>query len=141
MDLVLEAHDLHHPIYLHRIYDEQKEYSPMKVIPFKKERIPKFFNFFERALKSNGAGEGKYLFGEEPSYVDLALFQVINGLQFSFPALLKQIEEQKTYPRIFNVANRIAERENIKSYLSSSRRLPRVPGTGIFRYYEEWQNL
>ena len=52
-------------------YEDQKEEAIKKAIDFRKNRLPKYFNFFERVLKGNeSSGKGKYLVGEKLSYAD-----------------------------------------------------------------------
>ena len=43
-------------------------------------RIPKFFGYFERILKSNEKeGKGRYLVGDKVSYADSTFWQVVDG--------------------------------------------------------------
>ena len=46
-------------------YEEQKEEALRKARDFREARIPKFFGYFERVLKGNGEGGGKYLVGDK----------------------------------------------------------------------------
>eukprot|EP01091_Cochliopodium_minus_P005653 TRINITY_DN15555_c0_g1_i1.p1 TRINITY_DN15555_c0_g1~~TRINITY_DN15555_c0_g1_i1.p1 ORF type:complete len:254 (+),score=74.51 TRINITY_DN15555_c0_g1_i1:1-762(+) len=147
MDLMTEFHDLHHPVTNLKLYDDQKEVSLMKVPSWRDVRMPKFLQYFEESLVFNKKGNGKFFVGEDCSYVDLALFQIVKGLQFSFPAILKKYEEEKKFPHVFDLANRVEQRKNIQQFLLSSRRnkfeIDEEDGCskkGIFRYYKEWQN-
>jgi len=46
--------------------------------------MPKFLGYFERILKHNSKG-GNFILGKKLSYVDLSLFQMIEGLRYAFP--------------------------------------------------------
>lgn len=51
-----------------------------KAEDFRADRIPKFFGYFERLLKSNESkGKGKYLVGSKVSYADTTAWQVVDG--------------------------------------------------------------
>jgi glutathione S-transferase len=60
-------------------------------------RIPKFLGYFERILKANAKG-GDFIFGKKVCYVDLSLFQIIEGLRYAFPKTMARIEPQ--HPRM-----------------------------------------
>ncbi|KAF2817007.1 glutathione S-transferase [Mytilinidion resinicola] len=135
LDLNNEAHDTHHPIANILYYEDQKEEALKKAKNVREIRIPKFFSFFERVLKSNEkAGQGKHLVGEKLTYADTTLWHVLNGLQHAFP---KEIEARKPdYPLLFDTFYpAVEEQEHLKRYLASERRLPY--GQGIFRHYPE----
>ena len=72
--------------------------------------------------------------GAELSYVDLSLFQVLEGLAYAFPRAFEH--EQSLLPRLLALRDRVAERPHIASYLASERRIPFNP-LGIFRHYPE----
>ena len=61
--------------------------------------MPKFLGYFERVLQKNG---GKYLVGGRLSYVDLSLFQIVEGLRYAFPKRMKRFE--KKVPRLGRAA-------------------------------------
>jgi glutathione S-transferase len=93
--------------------------------------VPKFLGYFERVLAKNG---GKYLIGGRLSYVDLSLFQVVEGLRYAFPKRMKRYE--KKISGVMALHERVAQRPRIKAYLASKRRVP-FNEWGIFRYYKE----
>ncbi len=95
--------------------------------------MPKFLGYFERILKRNAKG-GDFIFGKKASYVDLSLFQMIEGLRYAFPKTMARLEPQ--YPRLVTLHDRVLARPRIAAYLSSSRRLP-FNQQGIFRHYPE----
>jgi len=101
---------------------------------FVKLRIPKFFSHFERILKENKASDGKWLVGEERSYVDLSLFHVLEGLEYSFPTHFQKHIADK--PLLQALRKRVSELPRISAYLQSSRRL-KFNNHGIFRKYPE----
>jgi len=131
-DLVAEAHDTHHPIATSLYYEDQRPEAKRRAADFIETRIPKFFDYFEGIL---GRPETKdYLLGATPTYADLSLFQVIEGLRYAFPAALARIDAG--YPLLGALRERVAARPRIKAYLKSKRRLP-YSEEGIFRHYPE----
>jgi Glutathione S-transferase, C-terminal domain. len=93
--------------------------------------VPKYLGYFEAILKSNG---GSYLTGRRLSYVDLSLFQIVEGLRYAFPKRMKAFE--RNIPGLIGLHDRIAGRPNIKAYLASDRRIA-FNEDGIFRHYKE----
>lgn len=83
-DLVAEVHDTHHPIDMGRYYEEQKQEAKARSAAFIGQRIPKYLGYFERVLRQNPDGSG-HIVGDALTYVDLSLFQVIEGLTYAFP--------------------------------------------------------
>lgn len=129
-DFVDEIHDSHHPIASSLYYEDQKKESIRRAPHLTRERLPKFFGYFERALKANG----RYLAGSKLTYADLSVFQVIEGLRYAFPNAMKKLEP--TYPLIVSLHDRVAARPNIAAYLASKRRIP-FNQMGVFRRYPE----
>jgi glutathione S-transferase len=74
------------------------------------------------------------VFGRKVSYVDLSLFQVIEGLRYAFPKRMRRF--RKNVPRLMALRDRVAERPRIAAYLQSDRRIP-FNEWGIFRAYRE----
>jgi glutathione S-transferase len=130
-DWVGEVHDSHHPIAGGLYYEEQKREAKRRAENFTAERLPKFLSYFERVLTRNG---GRFLVGNKVSYVDLSLFQMIEGLRYAFPrAMTRQERKQR---RVIALHHRVAARPRLAAYLASERRLP-FNQEGIFRYYPE----
>ena len=129
-DFVMEVHDTHHPIGVSLYYEDQKKPAKLRTAEFWKERVPKFLGYFERLLK---AGDGAYVSGRKLTYVDLSLFQIIEGLRYAFPKRMKKFE--KEIPALIGLRDRVAERPNIKAYLASDRRIA-FNEQGIFRRYK-----
>lgn len=123
-DWLVEAHDTHHPIGGSLYYEDQKEESLRCAENFRAERLPKFLGYFERIspeLKTHG-------------YVNLSLFQMIEGLRYAFPETMKKIEPK--YRKLIALHDRVAERPRLAAYLASKRRIP-FNQQGIFRRYPE----
>ncbi|MGZ5718636.1 MAG: glutathione S-transferase C-terminal domain-containing protein, partial [Burkholderiales bacterium] len=96
---------------------------------FLDERLPKFLGFFKRVL-----GGREHLVGDKLSYVDLSMFQLIDGLRFSFPRTMGRIESD--HHALVALHDKVASRPNVVAYLKSSRRLP-WNDRGVFRHYPE----
>jgi len=121
-DWLAEVHDTHHPIASSLYYEEQKREAKRRTGIFLKERLPKFMRYFEREA------------GEPFSYVQLSLFQMIEGLRYAFPNAMRKRERQ--YRRLVKLHDRVSARPRLAAYLSSERRIP-FNQQGIFRHYPE----
>lgn len=135
MDLTAEAHDTHHPTSVALTYEDQKDAAKARAAAFTRDRIPKFLGYFERTLARRGA---TFLLGENVTYPDLSLFQVVEGLRYAFPKRMKTVEADLS--QVPRVVSRVRELENVASYLASDRRLP-FNEHGIFRHYPELDNV
>jgi glutathione S-transferase len=131
-DIVGEIHDIHHPIGSSLYYDDQTAEAKRRADDFRKNRAPKFLGYFETVLANNGAG--KHLVGGSLSYPDLSLFQVVAGLRYALPRMMRRLERK--LPHIVALHDRIAARPRLAKYLASDRRLP-FNEEGIFRHYPE----
>jgi glutathione S-transferase len=129
-DLVLEIHDTHHPLGPSLYYEDQRAPAKKRTEDFWKTRVPKYLGYFERILAGSG---GSYLTGRRVCYVDLSLFQIVEGLRYAFPRRMKAFERR--IPGLLALHDRVAERPNIKAYLSSERRIA-FNEDGIFRRYK-----
>ena len=130
-DLVVEAHDTHHPIGSGLYYEEQKPEAARRAEDFRAHRAPKYFHYFERVLITSG---GPYLTGRRTTYADLSLFQVVDGMRYAFPRLSKRLA--RTHPHLVELYSRVGARPRIAAYLRSERRIP-FNEMGIFRRYDE----
>jgi glutathione S-transferase len=118
-----------------RYYEDQKESALEKARDVRENRIPKFLSYFERTLQWNAdAGKQRYLVGDKLTYADTTVWQVLDGVQFSFP---KEMEaRKKEFPHLLGTFyESVREEKGIKEYLASERRLKY--SQGIFRYYPE----
>lgn len=132
-DMVTEVHDTHHPIAGSLYYKDQKPEALRRAENFTTERMPKFLEYFESILKRN-PDDNDYMIGNALSYVDLSMFQMIAGLRYAFPHVMKRIEPD--YPYLIALHDRVTLRPRIARYLASDRRLP-FSQQGIFRHYKE----
>lgn len=131
-DLVAEAHDTHHPVSSSLYYEDQQKEAKRRAADFIANRIPKYFDYFERVLAA--AGRGGWFSGARLSYADLSMFQLVEGLRYAFPKSMARIEPG--YPRLLALHGKVAARPNIAAYLASTRRIP-FNQEGIFRHYPE----
>jgi glutathione S-transferase len=129
-DLLAEAHDTHHPLSVELYYEDQKAAARERAGAFVRHRIPKYLGYFEHVLdRAGGTGMlGRF------SYVDLSMFQVIEGLEYAFPKAMRRVA--KTIRGLLRLRDRMAGRPRIAAYLGSSRRIP-FNEDGIFRHYPE----
>ena len=132
-DLVLEAHDTHHPVGSGLYYEDQKREAKRRAEGFRKNRLPKFLHYFEDVLARNPR-DSKYLAGARLTYADLSLFQVVEGLEYAFPRAMKRANRR--VPKVMALSDRVAARPRIARYLASERRIP-FNESGIFRHYPE----
>jgi glutathione S-transferase len=132
-DFVTEVHDTHHPIAGSLYYEDQKTEAKARSKDFLDNRMPKFLGYFERVLQQNPAG-GAHAAGDALSYVDLSLFQIIEGLRYAFPRTMKGYAAK--YPALAKLHGAVKRRKNIAAYLKSERRIA-FNTSGIFRHYPE----
>jgi len=122
-DWLVEVHDTHHPIGSGLYYEDQKPEARRRAADFREERLPKFMDYFERLER-----------GRTLTYVDLSLFQMVEGLRYAFPRAMRALEPK--YPKLVALHDRVRERPRLEAYLSSKRRIP-FNAQGIFRHYAE----
>lgn len=132
-DFVAETHDTHHPLGVTLYYEDQKAEAKRRTKAFREHRVPKFFKYFEDVLESNPYG-ADWMVADETSYVDLSMFQVIEGMRYAFPRFMKRIEPD--FPRLSALRDRVAQLDGIAAYLSSPRRIA-FNEDGLFRRYAE----
>jgi glutathione S-transferase len=132
-DLVSEAHDTHHPVASSLYYEDQKPEAKLRSKDFLESRAPKYLGYFERVLVRNPEGPA-HLVGRALSYVDLSLFQVIEGLRYAFPRAMGRLEAD--IPHLVALHDKVATEPKLKAYLASPRRIA-FNEQGIFRRYPE----
>jgi len=132
-DFLTEIHDTHHPIGVDAYYEDQKVEAQGRTARFLSSRLPKFLDYFETVLSANHGNEGN-LVGGQIGYIDLSLFQVMEGLHYAFPRAMR--DSGNRWPGITALQARVKERPRLRDYLSSQRRLP-FNESGIFRRYPE----
>jgi glutathione S-transferase len=131
-DLVVEAHDTHHPIGGELYYEDQKPEALRRSKEFREHRMAKYFGWLETLLQRNAAGP--WLAGNAVSYADLSAFQVVEGLNYAFPRAAKAALEAA--PALNALADRVRTLPRIAAYLASPRRIA-FNLEGIFRAYPE----
>jgi len=122
IDWLDEVHAVHHPIASSLYYEEQKREAKRRAEDFRSSRLPKFLRYFEASA------------GGPFSYVDLSLFQMVEGLRYAFPRTMAKLERK--YPKILKMHDAVARRSRLSRYLSSGRRIA-FNQHGIFRHYPE----
>jgi glutathione S-transferase len=130
-DLVTHIHDTHHPISGWLYFEQQRPAAKLRTKDFWRYRVPKFLGYFERVIATSG---GPYLLGRRLSYVDLSLFQIVEGLRYAFPKRMKRFE--KKVPGVIALHGRVAARPRVAAYLASKRRIA-FSQWGIYRYFKE----
>ena len=130
-DFVLEVHDTHHPLGPSLYYQDQRAAARKRTEEFWNERAPKYLGYFEDVLKGSSGG---YLVGRKLTYIDLSLFQIVEGLRYAFPKRMAAFEDDIS--GLIDLHDRVAARPNIRAYLASDRRIP-FNESGIFRRYKE----
>jgi glutathione S-transferase len=124
MDWVVEVHDTHHPVASSLYYEDQLPEAKRRSEVFIGERLPKFLRYFETRVKPKA----------RVTYVDLALFQMLEGLGYAFPNAMQKL--RKKHRRLVALHDRVAARPRLSEYLGSERRLA-FNQAGIFRNYPE----
>ncbi len=132
-DWLVEIHDTHHPLGPSLYYEDQRAEAARRARVFREARLPKFLDYFEAVLADNRVNNA-YLLRDETSHPDLAVFQILEGLDYAFPILMGQL--RPSYPLLAGLRHRISVRPRIAAYLASSRRAP-FNNSGIFRCYPE----
>jgi glutathione S-transferase len=132
-DLVVDIHDTHHPVAMSLYYEEQKREARRRAQFFSGERAPELLGYFEDVLQRN-AGRRGFMIGRSLSYVDLSMFQIVEGLRYAFPKMMRRLEPQ--IPGLVALHERVVQRPNVAAYLACERRLA-FNEDGIFRHYPE----
>lgn len=129
-DVVVEAHNVHHPLSPSLYYRDQKPEAQRAAEPFRNERLPKFLTYFEKILQD----KGPWLTGQRWTYVDLSLFQLVEGLRYAFPRRMESLA--RDIPLTLRLRGNVAALPELADYLASERRIP-FNEDGIFRHYKE----
>jgi glutathione S-transferase len=128
-DFIAEVHDVHHPLGVDLYYEDQKREAKARAKQFRANRLTKFAHYFEDLLEPTGHAVGRSV-----TYVDLSLFQVVEGLAYAFPRAWKRMS--KKTPHLRKLHQKIKDRPRIAAYLESPRRIS-FNEMGIFRHYPE----
>ncbi|KQO52481.1 glutathione S-transferase [Methylobacterium sp. Leaf85] len=130
-DVVAEAHDTHHPIAVSLTYEDQQPEALRRAKDFQANRIPEYLAWFDHVL---GRNDGLHLVGGATTYVDLSLFQLVDGLLYAFPRATERTLTKSRHVAALHDA--VRQRPRIAAYLASPRRIP-FNQQGIFRHYPE----
>jgi glutathione S-transferase len=130
-DLVNEVHDTHHPVSASMYYEEQREAALQAAARFRAQRLPRFLGWMTAVLRGNG---GTWMIGPSLTAVDLAVFQILEGLRYAFPHAFAKAERE--HSDLAALRDRVAADPRVALYLASPRRLP-CNQHGIFRHYPE----
>ncbi len=129
-DLLLEAHDTHHPLAVGLTYEEQRDAARLRAEHFLADRLGKWLQHFERVVTH---GDGQHL-ATGFTYPDLMARVVLRGLEHAFPKAFAA--HAPSIPALLALARRVEARPNVAAYLASPRALP-FNEHGIFRHYPE----
>ena len=132
-DFVAEIHDTHHPIGSGLYYKDQKREAKRRTEDFLANRLPKFLGYFERVIERNSPRRPR-LVGNQITYADLSLAQVIAGLRYAFPKASRKA--LASHPRLRALHDEVFARPRIKRYVASERRIA-FNNDDIFRQYRE----
>ena len=133
-DLVVEAHDTHHPVGKGDYYEDQKPEAGRYAAQFVAQRLPKFLRYFESVLQANPQGQRRHLLGGSVTYVDLAMDQLLRGIEYAFPRAFARLEPE--LPGLLALRGHVDALPRIAAYRASPRCIP-FNETGIFRRYPE----
>ena len=120
-DWLVEVHDVHHPVGSGLYYEDQKAESLRRAEDFRRNRLPKYLGYFERLERPKAF-----------TYLDLSLFQMVEGLRYAFPNTMKRLR----YPKLAALRDKVSARPRLAAYLASQRRVA-FNRQGIFRHYPE----
>ncbi|WP_375271812.1 glutathione S-transferase [Sphingomonas sp.] len=130
-DLVMEVHNVHHPVAVMDYYDDQKPEAARAARQFRDERLPKFLDHLEEAAECN---DGPWMIDHRWTYADTSTFQLIEGLRYMFPRRMATLAPD--YPGLARVHDLVAKLPGIRAYIASDRRIA-FNEQGIFRHYPE----
>lgn len=130
-DVLSEVHATHHPISTELFFEQQRPAAVQAAALFREKRLPQWLAFFAQALSS---ASGPYLFGAQACYVDLSLFQMLEGLEYAFPNAMQTL--LAPYSGLQNLRDCVKHRPRLSRYLASERRLA-FNEDGLFRYHPD----
>lgn len=129
-DVVAEAHNVHHPVSPSLYYKDQEMEAARAAEVFRSKRLPKFLGYFEAVLEESGP----WLTGSRWSYVDLSLFQLVEGLRYAFPRRMAALTGK--FPSVIELRDTVARMPELADYFASNRRIA-FNEDGIFRHYPQ----
>lgn len=129
-DVYAAAHDVHHPTSTALYFEDQREAAMEAAKAFHGGRLKQWLTYFERLIERSG---GPGVVGAL-CYVDLSVFQMLEGLRYAFPKAMAALGADT--PKLAALGEQVKERPGVAAYLGSERRLA-FNLDGIFRYYPE----
>ena len=134
-DFVKEIHDTHHPLGDEFYYEDAKPEAKRFSREFSQRTGRRNISAISKPCSRKSGGP--YTLGRRLSYVDLSLFQLVEGLRYAFPQG-DEAHRAQACRGVVGVRDRVAARPRIKKYLASPRRIafneighfPALPGTG-----------
>jgi glutathione S-transferase len=133
LDFYQETFYTHHPLGDGYAYEEQKAEARRRTDDFLKVRLPKFFSYFERVLGFNRT-HAPWMVRARPTYADLSLAQMIEGLAYAFPKATRRALRKR--PRLQRLHAAVFQRPRIARYVTSGRRIA-FNNEDLFRHYPE----
>ena len=117
-------HDTHHPVGSGLYYEDQKPEALRRAQDFRKNRLPKFLDYFERLARPKSF-----------TYLDLSLFQMVEGLRYAFP---RTMQRELRISEARGAARARGARPRLAAYLASraphcvqrAGHLPALPRAG-----------
>lgn len=133
LDFYQEIFSTHHPLGDGYAYEEQKREARRRTKDFLRVRLPKFFDYFEHVLALNRV-RAPWLVSARPTYADLSLAQMMEGLAYAFPKASRRALRKR--PRLQRLRAAVLRRPRIERYFNSGRRLA-FNNEDLFRHYPE----
>ena len=130
-DMLTEVHDVHHPVSTSLTYEEQAEVAVRAAQAFADHRLRRFLEYF---VDVGAPYAGPWMFGPELTYVDLAISQLLRGLDYAFPRAMRALQDEPALQALRELQRTIDKRPRILAYRASERCLD-FNEHGIFRYY------
>jgi len=82
VDVVAEGHDAWHGINHTASYESQKKETQPFIDAFTNNRLPRWLDYFEKALKYTG---GQFFVSKKLTYVDICVFHWLHGVEHQLP--------------------------------------------------------
>ena len=103
-------------------YSNQIEATKPRVEWFKASRLPGWLGHFEHCLSSAPDGGETFFFESKMTYVDIAIFHVVNATEAQFPESWASLKLK--LPLLVAFQSRMSDMPGIKEYLVSDRVRP-----------------
>ena len=129
-----EVHDTHHPLGPTLYYEDQNAAAKRRTDEFWKRAGAEISRLFRG--RAEAAKAAPISPAAELTYVDLSLFQLIEGLRYAFPKRMQRFE--KKIPLLVELRDRVAARPRVKAYLGSRRSASRSTRTASSAATRRW---